>query len=123
MMVGKARLFGDEAIAARTLTAPHPGALTSLGRQVRDFDQAIWDAHCFDLVVAGNVAKFSQHPGLGQYLSRTGSRVLVEVSPVDRVWGIGLSATDPCAHDSAQRRGSNLFGFALMHVRAQLATG
>lgn len=123
MMVGKARLFGDETIAARILTTPHPGAVKALGRQVRGFDQATWDAHCFDLVVAGNVAKFSQHPDLGQYLSRTGNRVLVEASPVDRVWGIGLSATDPRAHDPARWRGSNLLGFALMHARMQLATG
>jgi ribA/ribD-fused uncharacterized protein len=94
----------------------------ALGRQVRDFDQVVWDAHCFDLVVAGNVAKFSQHPDLGQYLSRTGNRVLVEASPVDRVWGIGLSATDPRAHDPARWRGRNLLGFALMRARAQLAT-
>ncbi|MGC4750527.1 NADAR family protein [Micromonospora sp. DT201] len=123
MMVGKARLFGDEAIAAQMLTAPHPGAVKALGRQVRDFDQATWDAYSFGLVVAGNVAKFSQHPNLGQYLSRTGNRVLVEASPVDQVWGIGLSTTDPRAQDLAQWRGRNLLGFALMHARAQLATG
>ncbi|MET8305419.1 NADAR family protein [Micromonospora sp. NPDC005173] len=123
MMVGKAHLFGDEAIAAQMLTVPHPGAVKALGRQVRDFDQAIWDRHCFDLVVAANVAKFSQHPDLGQYLSRTSNRVLVEASPVDRVWGIGLAATDPRAHDPAQWRGRNLLGFALMHARAQLTNG
>ena len=122
MMVGKARLFGDETIAARMLTAPHPGAVKSLGRQVRDFDQATWDAHRFDLVVAGNTAKFHQHPDLGQYLTQTGDRVLVEASPVDRVWGIGLSAADPHAHDPARWRGPNLLGFALMRARANLAT-
>jgi hypothetical protein len=63
MMIGKARLLGDDAIAAQMLTAPRPGAVKALGRQVRDLDQVVWDAHCFDLVVAGNVAKFSQHPG------------------------------------------------------------
>jgi len=123
MMTSKARLFGDDAIAARMLAAPHPGAVKALGRQVHGFDQDIWDAHRFELVVAGTVAKFGQHPNLGRYLSGTGSRVLVEASPVDRVWGIGLSATDPRAHDPAQWRGSNLLGFALMHARAQLATG
>ncbi|MCI4066204.1 NADAR family protein [Micromonospora sp. R77] len=123
MMAGKARLFGDEAIVAQMLTAPHPGAVKALGRQVRDFDQATWEAHRFDLFVAGNVAKFSQHPDLGQHLSRTGDRVLVEASPLDRVWGIGLPATDPRAHDPAQWRGQNLLGFALMQVRARLATG
>lgn len=123
MMVGKARLFGDEAIAARMLTAPHPAAVKALGRQVRDFDQAVWDEQCFDLVVAGNLAKFSQHPDLGQYLSCTGSQVLVEASPVDRVWGIGLPAADARARDPAQWRGRNLLGFALMRVRARLAAG
>ncbi|MGA3541831.1 NADAR family protein [Micromonosporaceae bacterium DT194] len=123
MMVGKARLFGDEAIAEQMLTAGHPGAVKTLGRKVRGFDQATWDVHAFDLVVAGNVAKFHQHPDLGQYLTRTGERVLVEASPVDRVWGIGLTATDPRAHDPARWRGRNLLGFALMHARAQLATG
>lgn len=123
MMIGKARLFGDEKIVTQMLTTSHPGAVKALGRKVRNFDQATWDAHCFDLVVAGNVAKFSQHPGLGQYLSRTKKRVLVEASPVDRVWGIGLSATDPRAADPARWRGRNLLGFGLMSTRAKLATG
>jgi len=122
MMVGKARLFGDEATAARMLTARSPGAVKALGRQVQGFDQTMWDAHRFDLVVAGNVAKFGQHTDLREYLSRTGSRILVEASPVDRVWGIGLAATDPRAYDPAQWRGLNLLGFALMHARARLAT-
>ncbi|MFC0096160.1 NADAR family protein [Micromonospora marina] len=123
MMVGKARLFGDEAIAEQMLAASHPGAVKTLGRQVRGFDQAVWDAHRFDLVVAANVAKFSQHPDLGQYLSYTRTRVLVEASPVDRVWGIGLAATDPRVHDPAQWRGPNLLGFALMRARAHLDAG
>ncbi|RKN47515.1 NADAR family protein [Micromonospora endolithica] len=122
MMVGKARLFGDDAIVAQMLAAPHPGAVKALGRQVSDFDQATWDARCFDVVVAGNVAKFRQHPDLARYLSRTAGRVLVEASPVDRVWGIGLSVRDPRAHDPAQWRGRNLLGFALMQARAQLTT-
>jgi ribA/ribD-fused uncharacterized protein len=122
MMVGKARLFGDEATAARILTAPDPGTVKALGRQVRGFDQTVWESHRFDLAVAGNVAKFGQHPGLGEYLSRTGDRVLVEASPVDRIWGVGLAATDPRVCDPAQWRGLNLLGFALMHARARLAT-
>jgi ribA/ribD-fused uncharacterized protein len=121
MMVGKARLFGDHEVAARMLAAPHPGAVKTLGRQVRGFEQAVWDAHCFDLVVAANVAKFGQHPDLGHYLSRTHNRVLVEASPRDRIWGIGLSKTDPRAADPAQWRGQNLLGFALMRARAELA--
>ncbi|ROT32593.1 NADAR family protein [Micromonospora sp. HM5-17] len=120
MMAGKARLFGDDTIAAQVLVAPSPGAAQALGRRVRGFDQEVWDAHRFDLVVAGNMAKFGQHPELRDYLLGTRDRVLVEASPIDRIWGIGLAATDPRAADPTRWRGLNLLGFALMRVRRQL---
>jgi len=48
-------------------------------------------------------------------------RVLVEASPLDRVWGIGLAADDPRAADPAGWRGLNLLGFALMEARDLLS--
>jgi ribA/ribD-fused uncharacterized protein len=121
MMVGKALLFGDESIAQRMLATSTPGAVKALGRQVPGFDEATWDAHRFGLVTDGNVAKFGQHPELRDYLLRTGDRVLVEASPVDRIWGIGLTAADPRASDPSHWRGRNLLGFALMRAREILA--
>lgn len=120
MMAGKARLFGDEAAKHRAVAAPHPKAAKAVGRQVRGFDEATWVARRFDLVVAGNVAKFGQDAALRAFLLGTNSRVLVEASPRDRIWGIGLAATDPRADDPAQWRGQNLLGFALMETRARL---
>ena len=121
MMAGKARLFGDDAIVEQVLAAPSPRAAKALGRRVRGFDQTVWEAHRFDLVVAGNVAKFGQHPDLRDYLLDTRDRVLVEASPVDRIWGIGLAAGDPAASDPARWRGLNLLGFALMRARSRPA--
>ena len=46
------------------------------------------------IAVRGNIAKFRAHPSLQDYLIGTRKRVLVEASPVDRIWGIGLEATD-----------------------------
>ncbi|MBF6543261.1 NADAR family protein [Nocardia brasiliensis] len=123
MMWGKAVLFGDTENAARVLAAPTPKEAKELGRQVRGFDSGVWRAHRFETVVRGNVAKFGQHAELAAYLLGTGDRVLVEASPVDRVWGIGLAADDPRAEDPAQWRGLNLLGFALMAARAQLRGG
>ncbi|MCA2214989.1 NADAR family protein [Wangella sp. NEAU-J3] len=120
MMAGKARLFGDESIAARIVAADSPNAAKALGREIRAFDEQVWRAHRFDLVVAANLAKFGQHPGLAAYLLGTGNRVLVEASPVDRIWGIGLAAHDARAADPARWPGLNLLGFALMRVRAAL---
>lgn len=121
MMAGKARLFADEAALAKVLANDDPGAAKGAGRRVRDFDEARWLAHRFALVVEGNLAKFTQHPALKSFLLSTGDRVLVEASPVDPIWGIGLAAADPRATDPAQWTGLNLLGFALMRVRERLA--
>jgi ribA/ribD-fused uncharacterized protein len=120
MMAGKALLFGDTETADKIIAAPHPDAAKKLGRQVRGFDEAHWVRHRFDLVVAGNIAKFGQHPDLRDYLLTTGDRVLVEASPVDRIWGIGLAADDERAASPGQWEGLNLLGFALMEVRDRL---
>ncbi|QKG21835.1 NADAR family protein [Actinomadura verrucosospora] len=121
MMAEKARLFGDGETAAAVIDAPHPGAAKDLGRRVRGFDDDAWTARRAEIVVAGNRAKFEQNPELRDYLAGTRDRVLVEASPLDRVWGIGLAADDPRAQEPAEWQGLNLLGFALMTVRESLA--
>ncbi|MFE0457635.1 NADAR family protein [Kitasatospora sp. NPDC058965] len=123
MMAGKARLFGDEEIVPRILAARTPAEAKKFGRLVRGFDEERWAAHRFALVTEGNVAKFGQDPALRAYLLGTGNRVLVEASPLDRVWGIGLAADDERAADPARWPGLNLLGFALMQARAELTDG
>lgn len=117
MMAEKAALFGDEPTRALVLQAPNPGAAKALGRQVRGFDEATWVENRFSIVVRANAAKFGQNAELGQFLRQTGPRVLVEASPVDRVWGIGLAQDDEKVHNPNLWRGLNLLGFALMQVR------
>jgi hypothetical protein len=120
MMAEKARLFGDEESRARILAAPDPAAAKTLGRKVRDFDEKVWKERRFDIVVAATSAKFGQNAELGAYLAGTGDAVLVEASPLDRVWGIGLAADDARATRPAEWKGLNLLGFALMQARATL---
>jgi ribA/ribD-fused uncharacterized protein len=120
MMAEKARLFGDEATRAAIIAASHPDQAKKLGREVPNFDPDVWNAARFDIVVRGNEVKFGQHPALRKFLLDTGDRVLVEASPVDAIWGIGLKWDDPRANDPAAWRGLNLLGFALMEVRARL---
>ncbi|MET7996610.1 NADAR family protein [Amycolatopsis sp. NPDC005232] len=122
MMWRKARLFGDEGAAQRIRVAPHPGAAKALGREVRGFDAEVWNANRFDIVVEGNVAKFGQNAGLAEFLANTGERVLVEASPVDRVWGIGLAPDDQRVGEPRAWRGLNLLGFALMKARQDVGT-
>jgi hypothetical protein len=120
MMAEKARLFGDAAICEQILSTPDPAVAKALGRDVRGFDRRSWEEHRVAIVVRGNTAKFAQHPSLGAYLVRTAGRVLVEASPEDRIWGIGLGVDDPAARDPRRWHGRNLMGFALMGVRATL---
>ncbi|MCM2411383.1 NADAR family protein [Streptomyces sp. RKAG290] len=120
MMAGKARLFGDAEAAARAVAARSPAEAKKVGRLVRDFDDALWQRERYGLVVRGSVHKFGQDPALREFLLGTGERVLVEASPMDRIWGIGLAADDPRAEDPASWRGLNLLGFALMDARDEL---
>lgn len=120
MMAGKARLFRDDQALAAVLAAASPKAAKAAGRSVRGFDERAWAAARFDLVVDGNLAKFRHHPELGVFLAATRPRVLVEASPRDRIWGIGMTAGSPDAPNPSRWRGTNLLGFALMNVRDQL---
>ncbi|WP_338701066.1 NADAR family protein [Streptomyces sp. Q6] len=121
MMAGKARLFADAEAERAAITAGHPAQAKKAGRLVRGFDDTVWERERFAVVVEGSVHKFASDPALRGYLLTTGDRVLVEASPVDRVWGIGLAADDPAAQDPRRWRGPNLLGFALMEARARLA--
>jgi hypothetical protein len=121
MMAEKARLFGDPAMADRVVAAEGPQEAKALGREVSGFDADVWKAHRFEIVVRGNLAKFSQNPPLAEYLAGTGDAVIVEASPRDTIWGIGLGADNPRARQPEQWRGLNLLGFALMEVRSRLA--
>lgn len=122
MMWSKATLFGDREAATRVLAAKDPDLAKRLGRSVNGFDEPTWQAERFAIVVRGNVAKFGQNPELRAYLLDTDDRVLVEASPVDRIWGIGVTADDPRANDPSRWQGLNLLGFALMQTRAELST-
>lgn len=120
MMTEKARLFGDSVIREEILKAASPKAAKALGRKVKDFDQSVWERERFRLVVEGNLAKFGQNKDLGKFLFETGNKVLVEASPMDRIWGIGMAAGDEHIENPEKWRGLNLLGFALMKVRSSL---
>lgn len=122
MMAEKARLFNSPRLTD-ILAAHSPAEAKKLGRLVEHFDNGIWEQHRFDIVVRANMLKFSQNPALREYLLATGKRVLVEASPVDKIWGIGLAADHRNARVPSKWRGLNLLGYALMQVRAELAQG
>lgn len=122
MMAEKARLFADMDTLRRILVATTPAEVKGLGREIKGFNDELWLERRFGIVIAANLNKFSQNRELLEFLLRTGDQVIVEASPVDSIWGIGLAADDPRARNPKMWEGQNLLGFALMHVRDQLRT-
>ncbi|MEU8589588.1 NADAR family protein [Streptomyces sp. NPDC048664] len=120
MMASKARLFGDAEAERGAVAAANPALAKKAGRLVRGFDELVWQRERFAIVVEGSVHKFAAHTDLRDFLLGTGDRVLVEASPMDRIWGIGLAAADERADDPLRWRGANLLGFALMEARERL---
>ena len=121
MMAQKAKLFNDEDSFQKIIASTNPNQAKKLGRGVKNYDGKIWEQHRFDIVVNGNIAKFSQNHSLQEFLLSTEDKILVEASPVDHIWGIGFAEQDAQANDPTQWQGLNLLGFALMQVREQLS--
>lgn len=121
MMHAKALLFNDNLAAQRVLSAKTPGEAKAIGREINHFDEQTWVAQRFNIVVEGNVAKFSSNAELSTFLLGTGDSVLVEASPVDKIWGIGLAQDCSYIEDPSKWKGLNLLGYALMEVRKRLA--
>jgi ribA/ribD-fused uncharacterized protein len=117
MMYAKALLFGDRDAAALVLQAKTPREQQAIGRTVRGFDEADWVLFREGIVYQANYARFSQNPDQRALLFATRGTTLVEASPHDLVWGIGLAADDPRALDRTQWRGLNLLGQTLTRVR------
>ena len=120
MMAEKARLFGDEEVEKEIMNTSDPKLMKALGRKVRNFDPQVWDKVKYSIVLNGNYYKFTQNKEMMDFLLSTGNKILVEASPMDTIWGIGLGKDNEKAHNIASWRGQNFLGFALMEVRDEI---
>lgn len=117
MMASKAKLFGDEEVYAAIMAAQTPKEQKALGRAVKGFDEAVWTKKSWNIVYNGNCCKFLQNPELRRKLLDTKELRLVEASPYDKIWGIGMAADHEDATNHMKWQGSNLLGIALERVR------
>ena len=119
MMHGKALLFGDEKVATAILETQSPRKMKALGRQVKSFNERVWKKERVRIVKENTMAKFTQNPKLFQALMNT-SGLIVEASPVDKVWGIGLNEDVARTIPEECWPGENLLGKILTVVRDEL---
>ncbi len=117
MMAQKAEMFGDTEAHLKIMRAISPKQQKAYGREVRGFDKATWDKEAYRIVKMGNVLKFSQNEKARKFLLNTGDRTIVEASPYDRIWGVGLGEDHPDVIYPERWKGQNLLGKAIMDVR------
>lgn len=120
MMAEKARLFDDDDAFEKIMKATNPATQKALGRKVKNFDKDKWEKIARETVETANYAKFTQHEDLQRILLDTEEKIIVEASPYDCIWGVGLRATDKKILDPANWRGTNWLGEAIMGVRDAL---
>jgi ribA/ribD-fused uncharacterized protein len=117
MMMGKAALFRDKITFDTMANTDSPMTQKHLGQKVKKFDENIWKLYCRDIVKIGNYLKFSQDDELKEKLVNTNDTILVEGSPLDRIWGVGLRFDDSRIRDKSKWKGLNYLGECLMFVR------
>ena len=120
MMAKKALLFNDFDSYREIMLEDQPSTQKALGKRVKGFDKVKWETYCRKYVYDANYAKFTQNPKMKKELMDTMGKEIVEASPEDKIWGIGLHETNPLAWDKATWQGTNWLGEAIMQVRETL---
>lgn len=119
-MAKKALLFSYFDSYRAIMLETKPSYQKALGKKVKGFDKEIWETYCRKYVYDGNYAKFTQNPKMKLELLATGDKEIVEASPEDVIWGIGLGENNPLAWDKATWKGTNWLGIAVMQVRTKV---
>jgi len=123
MMAAKAKMFDDDYALKQIMSSDNPADQKWWGRMVKGFDEAKWHTISRDVVYKANYAKFTQHPDLKEKLLATKEKLIVEASPTDCIWGVGLKATDRDIRNPKKWRGKNWLGDAIMKVRLAIQGG
>ena len=120
MMYNKAMLFNDIESADAIMKATQPWEQKAIGRHVKNFDDAVWMIDAVSIVYHGNFLKFTQNMGYSHALKETKGKLLVEASPTDTRWGIGMHENQAGIEDPANWKGENLLGKVLTQLRFDL---
>ncbi len=119
MMYHKALIFLDREVADSIMQTSNPRKIKEFGRQVKNYEDDVWHYHRSNVVYTANFLKFNQNPDLLDALTDTSGTTLVEASPNDKIWGIGLAAGDQRAQQRETWEGENLLGEILTLLRIE----
>jgi ribA/ribD-fused uncharacterized protein len=117
IMARKASLMDDSASLEKILKTKSARTAKSLGRKVSNWDEMKWQSRREAIALEGLQLKVVQHEEVADLLKTTTPKTLVEASPYDKIWGIGLASTHVNATQPEKWKGSNLLGKLWMKVR------
>jgi ribA/ribD-fused uncharacterized protein len=120
MMYNKAKFFGDTESMDKIMEIDNPRDQKQAGKEITPYDDKKWASVRYEIVKNGNKLKFGQNIDLMASLTATAGKTIVEASPYDRIWGIGLGEEDERIHDPSKWRGENLLGKLLTELRIDL---
>ena len=119
----KAITFGDEETAEKILSkGKNPKTAKALGREVKNYDDNVWNEKRYQVMVDACYFKFSSNEELKSNIlsDEFNGKHFVESSPIDKIWGVGLGENNPMIDDENNWKGTNLLGKALDEVRERL---
>lgn len=120
MMAKKALMFGDFEMLEQIMETSNPATQKDCGKRVKGFVKEVWEANCRKIVRDANYAKFTQNPKMLTEMLKDQDKEIVEASPEDKIWGIGLHETNPLAWERETWQGTNWLGIAIMEARKQI---
>jgi hypothetical protein len=110
-------------LANNILNNNNPKEIKKYGRQVKNYNDDVWNNERYEIMKNGLRLKFSQNPDLKQSLLATGNKNLYEASPYDNIWGTGFNANETLEkinNNKQNELGQNLLGRALEEIRNEL---
>lgn len=116
----KARFFGDINTQKAIEYVIDPKEVKVLGRKILGYNEKTWQLVRQSLMAYVNYLKFTQNAYYNRILVNTENKILVEASPYDKIWGVGLPEENDLILDEKNWLGQNLLGKALMDVRELL---
>lgn len=122
MMYHKALIFNDIEIANMILKDPSPRNVKRYGRMVKGYVDEIWNEKRYEIVLKGNLLKFSQNIDIFTFINQYNHLEFVEASPEDKIWGIGLHFDNDDCLDKTKWNGLNLLGKVINETLNRLNT-
>lgn len=114
----KCKVYGDDKAASKVMESIDPAEQKKIGDRLQGDKRDTWLETAHEVMLKANMAKFSQHQALGDYLKSTNPKTLAEANPHDKFWGTGVHIGRRDAFTGWN--GHNYMGGTLMHVRQNL---